>query len=96
MTFFIFDLRSFILAAAVSALVQAAPWPVHVKHTTHNTRLYARGLTLETYHPKSTFKVSHECSRISVEVVLRNGICRRTAQMLNPLQGLLRLHLEKL
>ncbi|KXN84354.1 Extracellular metalloproteinase NpI [Leucoagaricus sp. SymC.cos] len=36
--------------------VQAAPWPVHVKHATHRTKLYGRGLKLEGYHPKSTFK----------------------------------------
>ncbi|KIL64821.1 hypothetical protein M378DRAFT_186614 [Amanita muscaria Koide BX008] len=35
----------------------AAPWPVHVRHSTHRVRMVGkRGLAVETYHPKSTFK----------------------------------------
>ncbi|KAF5351227.1 hypothetical protein D9756_008169 [Leucocoprinus leucothites] len=36
--------------------VQAHPWPMHAKHATHRTRLYARGLKLEVYHPRSKFE----------------------------------------
>ncbi|KAJ3559512.1 hypothetical protein NP233_g11246 [Leucocoprinus birnbaumii] len=37
-------------------LVQAHPWPLYVKHSTHRTRHYARGLKLDAYNPKSDFE----------------------------------------
>lgn len=50
---------SIIVAAVLSATcVDAAPWPIHARHATHRTRhIGKRALKIESYHPKSTFKV---------------------------------------
>ncbi|KAF9443166.1 metallo proteinase 10 [Macrolepiota fuliginosa MF-IS2] len=53
-------IRSFILViilySSVVGFISGAPWPASVKHSTHYRRFYKRGLALEVYHPKSTFK----------------------------------------
>ncbi|KAH9477316.1 Extracellular metalloproteinase MEP [Psilocybe cubensis] len=46
-----------IVAAVLSVTVEAAPWPLHARHSTHHTRYIGkRSLKVESYHPKSTFK----------------------------------------
>ncbi|KAF9008271.1 metallo proteinase 10 [Cyathus striatus] len=40
-----------------AVVVQAAPWPAYTKHSTHRTRHIGRGLQVEAYHPKSTYKI---------------------------------------
>lgn len=61
-----------ILVIALSALVQAAPkYGFHGRglHSTHRKRVFARGLELEVYHPKSTFKVSGNSIKVVCRIV---------------------------
>ena len=46
-----------VLALACSSVVTAAPWDATAKFSTHRTRELARGLTVESYHPPTTYKV---------------------------------------
>lgn len=46
-----------ILSTTTITTVHAAPWPVYARHSTHRVRtLGKRGLKVETYHPKTSFK----------------------------------------
>ncbi|KAI5822705.1 hypothetical protein K523DRAFT_358185 [Schizophyllum commune Tattone D] len=45
-----------VLALACSSVVTAAPWDATAKFSTHRTRELARGLTVESYHPPTTYK----------------------------------------
>ncbi|KAF8638159.1 hypothetical protein AX17_002402 [Amanita inopinata Kibby_2008] len=43
--------------ACLVGTVEGAPWPPHARYSTHGIRTIGkRGLQVETYHPKSTFK----------------------------------------
>ncbi|KZW02339.1 putative extracellular elastinolytic metallo proteinase precursor [Exidia glandulosa HHB12029] len=50
-------LRAFLLCLAAVSSSHAAPWSTFVQHSTHSARSLPNGLTLKTYHPKSTFEV---------------------------------------
>ena len=45
-----------VFLATISS-VQATPYPSFTKHATHRVRHVGRGLKVEVYHPKNTFKV---------------------------------------
>ncbi|KAL0948150.1 hypothetical protein HGRIS_010766 [Hohenbuehelia grisea] len=48
--------QSVFLAVSLASCATAAPFSGAVKFATHRTRELARGLTLETYHPSSSFE----------------------------------------
>lgn len=49
-------LSSVVLAVLLAKVSNATPWPMTSKHSTHRRRTIGRDLTVDTYHPKSTFK----------------------------------------
>ncbi|PBK65354.1 metalloprotease [Armillaria solidipes] len=49
-------LFSVFLAVLLAKVSHAAPWPVTSKHSTHQRRTIGRDLTIDTFHPESTFK----------------------------------------
>ncbi|KAJ7155333.1 Fungalysin metallopeptidase-domain-containing protein [Mycena filopes] len=51
---------SVLLAVMYASSGLAAPWPVSSKHATHRVRNLARGLTLNTFHPESTYETFGE------------------------------------
>ncbi|KAK0450463.1 Fungalysin metallopeptidase-domain-containing protein [Desarmillaria tabescens] len=60
------ELFSSVLLALLFANVSyAAPWPTSSKHSTHQRRTIGRDLTIDTYHPASTFKTYGEGKAIS-------------------------------
>lgn len=47
-----------LLAILYASYANAAPWPATARHPTHRVRsLGSRALKVETFHPKSIFKV---------------------------------------
>ncbi|KAF4616520.1 hypothetical protein D9613_008902 [Agrocybe pediades] len=58
MVFFSNSFFPWLLAALLATYVEAAPWPQFYKrHGTHRLHTFGkRGLQIESYHPKSTFK----------------------------------------
>lgn len=46
-------LSSVFLALVYASMTLAVPWPVHLKHLTHRSRIISRDLELSTYHPPS-------------------------------------------
>ncbi|KAG6819842.1 hypothetical protein H0H93_008045 [Arthromyces matolae] len=53
-----FQLLSLFLLTLYASLINAAPWPTHARHATHQVRHIGRSnsLSVKTFHPKSTFK----------------------------------------
>ncbi|KAK0491721.1 metalloprotease [Armillaria luteobubalina] len=49
-------LSSVVLAVLLANVSLATPWPMTSKHSTHRRRTIGRDLTVDTYHPESTFK----------------------------------------
>ncbi|KAK0479831.1 Fungalysin metallopeptidase-domain-containing protein [Armillaria luteobubalina] len=49
-------LSSVFLAVLLAKVSNATPWPMTSKHSTHQRRTIGRDLTVDTYHPESTFK----------------------------------------
>ncbi|KAK0466637.1 Fungalysin metallopeptidase-domain-containing protein [Armillaria novae-zelandiae] len=49
-------LSSVFLAVLLAKVSHAVPWPMTSKHSTHERRTIGRDLTVDTYHPESTFK----------------------------------------
>ncbi|PBK84477.1 hypothetical protein ARMGADRAFT_943578 [Armillaria gallica] len=49
-------ISSVLLAVLLTKVSHAAPWPTTSKHSTHQRRTIGRDLTIDTYHPESTFK----------------------------------------
>ncbi|RXW20286.1 hypothetical protein EST38_g5569 [Candolleomyces aberdarensis] len=45
-----------ILLSTVLSVVEAAPWPEYVKHSTHRVRHIGRGLKVEAFHPTTNFE----------------------------------------
>ncbi|KAK0450465.1 metalloprotease [Desarmillaria tabescens] len=56
---------SVVLALLFAKVSYAAPWPTSSKHSTHQQRTIGRDLTIDTYHPASTFKTYGEGKSIS-------------------------------
>ncbi|KAK0185335.1 Fungalysin metallopeptidase-domain-containing protein [Armillaria mellea] len=50
------NVSSVFLAVFLATVSHAAPWPTASKHSTHRRRTIGRDLTIDTYHPESTFK----------------------------------------
>lgn len=46
-----------LLLSVLSSQVLAAPWEQSSKHNTHSVRNVARGTSIETYFPESTYEV---------------------------------------
>ncbi|PFH47286.1 hypothetical protein AMATHDRAFT_152535 [Amanita thiersii Skay4041] len=53
-------LTSVLLAVMCASSGFAAPWPTSLKHATHRTREVRSGVTIETFHPPSTFETFGE------------------------------------
>ena len=48
-----------LLVTLLATYVEAAPWPGYAKHSTHRRRTIGkRAVTIDTFHPKNTFKVN--------------------------------------
>ncbi|KAK0436271.1 Fungalysin metallopeptidase-domain-containing protein [Armillaria borealis] len=69
-------LSSVFLAVLLAKISHAAPWPVTSKYSTHRRRTIGRDLTIDTYHPESTFKTFGGWKEISSFV---NGDLETTA-----------------
>ena len=67
-----------VLALACSSVVTAAPWDATAKFSTHRTRELARGLTVESYHPPTTYKVWLPSVEMAGAMLTHRG--RRTAR----------------
>ena len=72
-----------VLLAIISS-VQATPYPSFLKHSTHRVRHVGRGLKVEVYHPKNTFKVCLYPTPIVLFHTDALWVDRRTARTVHP------------